>query len=123
MIKKQAGPWTTKYLNKTLERFGGYEPGAGAWGEGNGHYDSLGWGSLLYRLEESDVAQISNMATSRASSIASSTLSSVASVLSSSSILTTMAPTHTVSGHRHHHHHHTSFSSTSTIAPQDVCHA
>lgn len=123
MIKKRTAPWTTKYLNKTLERFGGYEPGAGAWGEGSEHYDSLGWGSLLYRLEESDVTQTSSMATSHASSIASSTLSSASSAINPSSILSTIAPTHTASGHRHHHHHHTSSSSTSTTSPQDACYA
>ena len=40
------------YLNSTLQVFGGYEPGAGSWGEGSGHYDASGWGSLLYRLEQ-----------------------------------------------------------------------
>ncbi|KAF7588049.1 hypothetical protein BBP40_006218 [Aspergillus hancockii] len=54
LIKGQNAPWTTKYWNQTLDHFGGFEPGAGAWGEGSGHYDSLGWGSLLYRREESD---------------------------------------------------------------------
>jgi hypothetical protein len=48
-------PWTKKYLNHTLQWFGGFEGGAGSWGEGAGHYDGLGWGSLLYRLEKDDV--------------------------------------------------------------------
>lgn len=48
-------PWTTKYLNYTLNEYGGFEPGAGTYGEGSGHYDGLGWGSLLYHMDESDV--------------------------------------------------------------------
>ncbi|KAH6886994.1 chondroitin AC/alginate lyase [Thelonectria olida] len=68
-IKGQDAPWTTAYLNNTLEYYGGFEGGAGSWGEGSGHYDGLGWGSLLYHLEESDL---------------SSTTSSTSSVLPSS---------------------------------------
>lgn len=34
---------------------GGFEGGAGSWGEGSGHYDGLGWGSLLYHLDAADV--------------------------------------------------------------------
>ncbi|KAI1634054.1 hypothetical protein F4809DRAFT_544641 [Biscogniauxia mediterranea] len=34
------------YLSKTLESFGGFEGGAGSWGEGSGHYDGLGWGGV-----------------------------------------------------------------------------
>lgn len=54
-IKGLDAPWTTAYLNKSLEFFGGYEGGAGSWGEGSGHYDGLGWGSLLHHLDEADV--------------------------------------------------------------------
>ncbi|RSL59534.1 hypothetical protein CEP54_007217 [Fusarium duplospermum] len=54
-IKGLEAPWTTAYLNKSLEFFGGYEGGAGSWGEGSGHYDGLGWGSLLHHLDEADV--------------------------------------------------------------------
>ena len=43
------------YLNHTLQFFNGFEGGAGSWGGNSGHYDGLGWGSLLYRLEEEDV--------------------------------------------------------------------
>ena len=92
MIKKEEAPWTTEYLNKSLNSFGGYEPGAGSWGEGSGHYDSLGWGSLLYHLEESDVAQISTVATSSAGAIATSASSSVP-VAISSAVQTTLVPT------------------------------
>lgn len=54
-IKGLDAPWTTKYLNYTLNEYGGFEPGAGTYGEGSGHYDGLGWGSLLYHMDESDV--------------------------------------------------------------------
>lgn len=54
-IKGVEAPWTTAYLNYTLEWFGGFEGGAGSWGEGSGHYDGLGWRSLLYHLDESDL--------------------------------------------------------------------
>ncbi|KAI5923551.1 chondroitin AC/alginate lyase [Camillea tinctor] len=59
-IKGLSAPWTTAYLNKTLERFGGFEEGAGSWGEGSGHYDGLGWGSLLYHMEDSDVSKVTS---------------------------------------------------------------
>ncbi|KAH6956227.1 gpi anchor protein [Fusarium avenaceum] len=54
-IKGLKAPWTTAYLNNSLEFFKGFEGGAGSWGEGSGHYDGLGWGSLLHHLDESDV--------------------------------------------------------------------
>ncbi|KAM0359965.1 hypothetical protein ACHAP4_003586 [Fusarium culmorum] len=75
-LKGFEAPWTTAYLNNSLESFGGFEGGAGSWGEGSGHYDGLGWGSLLYRLEESDVRAIKLSATT---SIASSTTNKTAS--------------------------------------------
>jgi len=59
-IKGMDAPWTTKYLNYTLEGYGGFEPGAGTYGEGSGHYDGLGWGSLLYHMDESDVEAVVN---------------------------------------------------------------
>jgi hypothetical protein len=56
--KRLDAPWTEAYLNKSLDFFGGYEGGAGSWGEGSGHYDGLGWGSLLYRADSpSDVSR------------------------------------------------------------------
>ncbi|RAO73464.1 uncharacterized protein BHQ10_009476 [Talaromyces amestolkiae] len=125
VIKNQKAPWTTKFWNKSLEQFGGHEPGAGAWGEGSGHYDSLGWGSLLYRLEESDVAQAANIAISTSSLIPSSILRSVYSAVGSSLVLPTITPTHTPSGRRHHHHSHysSSASTSTTVPPQDACYA
>ncbi|KAF5670131.1 GPI anchored [Fusarium circinatum] len=54
-IKGLDAPWTKAYLNNSLEFFGGFEGGAGSWGEGSGHYDGLGWGSLLHHLDESDI--------------------------------------------------------------------
>lgn len=56
MIKGMDAPWTTSFLNESLKYYKGAEGGAGSWGEGSGHYDGLGWGSLLYHLDESDVA-------------------------------------------------------------------
>ncbi|GIC87261.1 uncharacterized protein Aud_003645 [Aspergillus udagawae] len=56
MIKGMDAPWTTLFLNESLTYYKGAEGGAGSWGEGSGHYDGLGWGSLLHRLDESDVA-------------------------------------------------------------------
>jgi len=61
-VKGLEAPWTTAYLNKTLEYFGGFEGGAGSWGEGSGHYDGLGWGSLLYHLDASDVRALKSSA-------------------------------------------------------------
>ncbi|KAH1596715.1 hypothetical protein KXX34_009653 [Aspergillus fumigatus] len=55
-IKGMDAPWTTKFLNESLNYYGGAEGGAGSWGEGSGHYDGLGWGSLLHRLDREDVA-------------------------------------------------------------------
>ncbi|KAK7745844.1 hypothetical protein SLS53_002562 [Cytospora paraplurivora] len=55
-IKGLDAPWTTEYLNYTVTGYGGFEPGAGTYGEGSGHYDGLGWGSLLYHMDDSDVA-------------------------------------------------------------------
>ncbi|KEY83495.1 hypothetical protein BA78_8107 [Aspergillus fumigatus] len=55
-IKGMDAPWTTKFLNESLNYYGGAEGGAGSWAEGSGHYDGLGWGSLLHRLDKEDVA-------------------------------------------------------------------
>ncbi|KAJ5598710.1 Chondroitin AC/alginate lyase [Penicillium hordei] len=64
MTKRVDAPWTTLYLNNSLEYYGGAEGGAGSWGEGSGHYDGLGWGSLLYHMDESDVvAAVSSKST------------------------------------------------------------
>ncbi|KAF5020211.1 hypothetical protein F66182_7776 [Fusarium sp. NRRL 66182] len=74
-IKGLDAPWTTSYLNATLNHFGGYEGGAGSWGEGSGHYDGLGWGSLLHRLDESDV-EPEKASASRSSTVVTETQSS-----------------------------------------------
>lgn len=65
MIKGQKAPWTTQYLNKTYETFGGFEPGSGSSGSPrvSGNYDTLGWGTLLYHLNESDVTLIRDSST------------------------------------------------------------
>ncbi|KAH7381840.1 chondroitin AC/alginate lyase [Cadophora sp. MPI-SDFR-AT-0126] len=66
-IKGINAPWTKEYLNHTLETFGGlFEGGAGSYGEGSGHYDGLGWGTLLYRRDQSDVDAIHSSSTSTA---------------------------------------------------------
>ncbi|KUI56340.1 hypothetical protein VP1G_03695 [Cytospora mali] len=77
-IKGLEAPWTTEYLNYTVNNYGGFEPGAGSLGEGSGRYDGLGWGSLLYHMDESDVAAYRSG--SNSSSTAASTSTSVAAV-------------------------------------------
>ncbi|RAH80868.1 chondroitin AC/alginate lyase [Aspergillus japonicus CBS 114.51] len=56
-IKGQDAPWTTKYWNLALETWG-TEIGSGAYGSPavSGYYDTLGWGTILYRLDDSDMA-------------------------------------------------------------------
>ncbi|GLI74940.1 hypothetical protein PoHVEF18_003189 [Penicillium ochrochloron] len=58
--KGMHAPWTTRFLNNSLDHYGGTEGGAGSWGEGAGHYDGLGWGSLLYHMDEADVAALAS---------------------------------------------------------------
>ena len=81
-------PWVKAYLNYSLPLYPGspgYEGGLGSWGEGSGHYDSLGWGSLLHHLDDEDVAAAkSGSATAVSSSISSVPASSVPSVSTSS---------------------------------------
>ncbi|KAH7013940.1 chondroitin AC/alginate lyase [Ilyonectria destructans] len=81
-IKGLDAPWTTAYLNNTLEYFGGYEGGAGSWGEGSGHYDGLGWGSLLYHLSEADLASPPSSSTDTVVSPSSSVVTSETEALS-----------------------------------------
>ncbi|ROW00095.1 hypothetical protein VSDG_03573 [Cytospora chrysosperma] len=80
-IKGLDAPWTTKYLNYTVNSYGGFEPGAGSLGEGSGRYDGLGWGSLLYHMDASDVAAYlgSNTTTSAAASTDANSSASTAS--------------------------------------------
>ena len=80
MLKGLDVTWTEQYRNYTLEQFGhDYEGGAGSWGEGSGHYDGLGWGTLLYRLDQSDVAAALNESTSTSAATSTSTSRSVSS--------------------------------------------
>ncbi|QSZ37509.1 hypothetical protein DSL72_008607 [Monilinia vaccinii-corymbosi] len=55
-IKGLDASWIQKYRNYTVNAMRGYEGGAGSWGEGSGHYDGFGWGSLLHRLDPADIA-------------------------------------------------------------------
>jgi len=62
VVKGLEAPCTKLYRNYSLETFKEiqhsateFEGGAGSWGEGAGHYDGFGWGSLLHRLEENGI--------------------------------------------------------------------
>jgi hypothetical protein len=93
-VKGVDAPWTKKYLNYSLTEFGGFEPGVGAWGEGSGYYDGLGWGSLLYHQDASDIADAKSAASSTAVASSRYTYSSstrVASAFSTSQ--TSIVPT------------------------------
>ncbi|KAL5365841.1 chondroitin AC/alginate lyase [Aspergillus floccosus] len=79
-MKGLEAPWTKAYLNNTLEYFGGYEKGIG-YGEGSGHYDGVGWGTLLYRLEQSDLEDLKQGVT-----MTSSTVPSTSAVIPSPSV-------------------------------------
>lgn len=63
-IKGVDAPWTEQYKNYTVRSMGGFEGGTGSWGEGSGHYDGLGWGSLLHHLDADDVSDLSSTSTS-----------------------------------------------------------
>lgn len=75
-IKGLEAPWTTAYLNDSLTYFGGYEGGAGSWGEGSGHYDGLGWGSLLYHRDPADEVAVSSSTTAGAVSTTEAAITS-----------------------------------------------
>lgn len=90
VIKGLDAPWTTKYLNNTLTYFGGAEGGAGSWGEGSGHYDGLGWGTLLYRLDASD---ISNTSTATNGSVSANNTITSASTTATTTTVTSASPT------------------------------
>lgn len=89
-IKGMDAPWTTKYLNYTLDGYGGFEPGAGTYGEGSGHYDGLGWGSLLYHMDDSDVEaivkQADGVSVNAAAAVSSSSLPVAASATATSTV-------------------------------------
>ncbi|KAJ5758787.1 hypothetical protein N7520_005943 [Penicillium odoratum] len=86
VVKGLDAPWTKKYLNYSLSEFGGFEPGAGAWGDDSGDYDCLGWGSLLYHQDASDVAAAKSAASS--SAVASSRYYTSSSTRAPSTFLT-----------------------------------
>ncbi|TGO52205.1 hypothetical protein BOTNAR_0331g00010 [Botryotinia narcissicola] len=83
-IKGVDAPWTKEYMNYTVTTMGGFEGGAGSWGEGSGHYDGLGWGSLLYHLDPEDIATAGNNSLV-ASNSTSTTMASVSTSTSASS--------------------------------------
>ena len=67
-------------MNYTVTTMGGFEGGAGSWGEGSGHYDGLGWGSLLYHLDPEDIATAGNNSLSTSNSTSSFTSTTIASM-------------------------------------------
>ncbi|KAJ6100249.1 hypothetical protein N7467_001784 [Penicillium canescens] len=83
--KGMDAPWSTLFLNNSLDHYGGAEGGAGSWGEGSGHYDGLGWGSLLYHMDEADVAGL----------VSSRSALPTANPMSSASLASTFAPSTT----------------------------
>lgn len=90
-IKGMDAPWTTKYLNYTLTGYGGFEPGAGTYGEGSGHYDGLGWGSLLYHMDESDVEALTKETDGVSANAAAAVPSSSLPVATSTSATSSLA--------------------------------
>lgn len=119
-IKGIEAPWTELYKNFTVKAMGGFEAGAGSWGEGSGHYDGLGWGSLLYHLDAADVSVVSVSSTLLASSSrstvssgsakitptstfqaqTSTSVSSTPSILSQSTVLSDPSTVTTTSAHQ-----------------------
>ncbi|KAF7889697.1 uncharacterized protein EAF02_002112 [Botrytis sinoallii] len=89
-IKGVDAPWTKEYMNYTVTTMGGFEGGAGSWGEGSGHYDSLGWGSLLYHLDPEDIATAGNNSLA-ASNSTSTTIASVSASTSAPSSIASVA--------------------------------
>lgn len=109
-IKGLEAPWTTKYLNYTINTYGGFEPGAGSLGEGSGKYDGLGWGSLLYHMDASDVAAYrgaSNSSLTVASDATSSdeSIDTSSSTSSASAYSTKVVSSAGCSDKRKRHHH------------------
>ncbi|KAB8294911.1 hypothetical protein EYC80_006869 [Monilinia laxa] len=94
-IKGVDAPWTEEYKNYTVKAMGGFEGGAGSWGEGSGHYDGLGWGSLLYHLDEDDVAVASNVSTSNSTSPTTNSSTTAFLPSSTSASTSTSVPTST----------------------------
>lgn len=94
-IKGLDAPWTEQYKNYTVESMGGFEGGAGSWGEGSGHYDGLGWGSLLYHLDSSDIDALSSPTGQTSPSSSSSTALTGATAHSDISSSTSVNPVST----------------------------
>ena len=105
-IKGVQAPWTEEYRNYTVDAMGGFEGGAGSWGEGSGHYDGLGWGSLLYYLDDEDVAAAVNNSTSTAV-VTSATSTAVVTPATSTAVVTPATSTAVV----------TSATSTAIVTP------
>lgn len=99
-IKGLDAPWTTEYLNYTVTGYGGFEPGAGTYGEGSGHYDGLGWGSLLYHMDDSDVAAYRSSNSTSTTAASNSTLSAATAVVATSTSSPSAAATKVVSSTR-----------------------
>ncbi|KAF1840068.1 chondroitin AC/alginate lyase [Cucurbitaria berberidis CBS 394.84] len=94
-IKGLEAPWTELYKNYTTKAMGGFEGGAGSWGEGSGHYDGLGWGSLLHHLDVGDVDAVSsNSSASNSATLStpSTTSSNKSLVAQTSAYVTTSVP-------------------------------
>ncbi|TGO39365.1 hypothetical protein BHYA_0055g00170 [Botrytis hyacinthi] len=89
-IKRADAPWTKKYMNYTVTTMGGFEGGTGSWGEGPGHYDGLGWGSLLYHLDPEDIttASINSLAASNSTSTTMASVPTSTSAPSSTAAVT-----------------------------------
>ncbi|KAF7908398.1 uncharacterized protein EAF01_004153 [Botrytis porri] len=84
-IKGVDAPWTKEYMNYTITMMGGFEGGTGSWGEGSGHYDGLGWGSLLYHLDPEDVVRAGNNSRPTANSTVPATNTTMSSTFTSTS--------------------------------------
>ena len=95
-IKGVDAPWTMLYRNYTVTSFKGFEGGAGSYGEGSGHYDGLGWGSLLYRLDADDILEAGMSNRSDASSPSSVTQSVGSTKAASATLMTSIATVTTV---------------------------
>ncbi|KAH6643477.1 chondroitin AC/alginate lyase [Truncatella angustata] len=105
-IKQLDAPWTTAYLNYSLNQYGGFEPGAGVSGSTSGAFDGLGWGSLLYHRDDNDTSSATSSASaptatssSKNSALPSSFFPSVIySTFSASSTVAAISTSSVVSG-------------------------
>lgn len=51
-IKGVSAPYTLEFRDWAVEKNGGAEGGGGDYGRTSGGYDQLGYGTLLFRLDE-----------------------------------------------------------------------